>query len=123
MTNNKNSYPIPALREDLRLRASALAVKLSRSVGRLTSCENAPCLEYGDEVRYEEDLIRRLLYLQRCREALERCIPGSRVTVRFRRSDGSQGRTTFRKEGTNRVRVTGLTTEYPPRPAPNGAGH
>ena len=44
MKNNKNSYPIPALREELRLRASALAVKLSRSVGRLTSCENAPCL-------------------------------------------------------------------------------
>ena len=111
MKNNKNSYPIPALREDLRLQASALAVKLSRSVGRLTSCENAPCLEYGDEVRYEEDLIRRLLYLQRCREALERCIPGNRVTVRFRRNDGSQVRTTFRKEGTNRVQVTGLTTE------------
>lgn len=104
MKNNNNSYPIPALREDLRLRASALAVKLSRSVGRLTSCENAPCLEYGDEVRYEEDLIRSLLYLQRC-------IPGSRVTIRYRRADGSQGRTTFRKEGTNRVRVTGLVAD------------
>ena len=111
MSNNKNSYPIPALREELRLQASQLAVKLSRSVGRLTSCENAPCLEYGEEVRYEEELIRRLLYLQHCREALERCIPGSRVTVRFRRGDGSQIRTTFRKEGVNRVRVTGLMAE------------
>ena len=111
MNNNKNSYPIPALREDLRLRASGLAVKLSRSVGRLTSCENAPCLEYGDEVRYEEDLIRQILYLQRCRQALERCIAGHRVTVRYRRTDGPQGRTTFRKEGVNRVRVTGLTAE------------
>ena len=107
MTNSKNSYSIPALREELRLCASALAEKLRRSVGRLTSCENAPCLEYGDEVRYEEELIRRLLYLQRCREALERCISGSRVTVRFRRSDGSQGRTTFRRVG-NQIRVTGL---------------
>lgn len=111
MKNNVRSCPIPTLREELRLRASALSVKLSRSVGRLTSCENAPCLEYGDEVRFEEDLIRRLMYLQHCREALERCIAGSRVTVRFRRSDGSQGRTTFRKEGPNRVRVTGLAAE------------
>lgn len=109
--NNTNAYPIPALREELRLRACALSVKLSRSVGRLTSCENAPCLEYGDEVRAEEDLIRRLLYLQHCREALERCIAGSRVTVRFRKSDGTQGRTTFRKEGPNRVRVTGLVPD------------
>ena len=106
--NNMKSCPIPALREELRLSAWALAVKLSRSVGRLSSCENAPCLEYGDEVRHEEDLIRRMMYLQHCREALERCIAGHRVTVRYRRPDGSQGRTTFRKVGINQVRVTGL---------------
>ena len=111
MQNNRISYPIPTLREDLRLRSSELAVRLSRSVGRLTSCEQAPCLEYGDEVRYEEDLVRRMLYLQHCREALERCIAGSRVTVRYRRPDGSQGRTSFRKEGHNRVRVTGLVAD------------
>ena len=111
MQNNRISYPIPTLREDLRLRSSELAVRLSRSVGRLTSCEQAPCLEYGDEVRYEEDLVRRMLYLQHCREALERCIAGSRVTIRYRRPDGSQGRTSFRKEGPNRVRVTGLVAD------------
>ena len=116
MKNTKNNqksqqYPISVLREDLRQRSVALAAKLNRSVGRLTSCENAPCLEYGDEVRYEEELIRRLLYLQHCREALERCIAGSRVTVRYRRPDGSQGRTSFRKEGPNRVRVTGLVAD------------
>ena len=111
MKNSNHSYPIPALREELRLRSSALAVKLSRSVGRLTSCENAPCLEYGDEVRFQQELIRRLMYLQHCREALERCIAGARVTVRFRRPDGSAGRTVFRKDGPNRVRVTGLTEQ------------
>ena len=111
MNTNKNSYPIPVLREDLRLKASGLSSRLNRSVGRLTSCENAPCLEYGEEVRYEEDLIRRMMYLQHCREALERCIAGHRVTVRFRRPDGTSGRTTFRKEGVNRVRVTGLMAE------------
>ena len=111
MKNNAKSYPIPALREELRLQSSALAQRLSRSVGRLTSCENAPCLEYGEEVRFEEDLIRRILYLQHCREALERCIAGSRVTVSYRKPDGSRGRTTFRKEGPNRVKVQGLVTE------------
>ena len=111
MKSNIISHPIPVLREDLRLQASNLSVKFSRSVGRLTSCENAPCLEYGEEVRREEDLIRRIMYLQHCREALERCIAGHRVTVRYRRPDGTLGRTTFRKEGVNRVRVTGLVME------------
>ena len=109
--NNMNAYPIPVLREDLRLKASAVATRLGRSVARLTSCENAPCLEYGEEVRTEEDLIRRLLYLQHCREALERCIAGARVTVSYRKPDGARGRTTFRKEGPNRVKVQGLVTE------------
>lgn len=111
MKNNSNAYPAPLLREELRQRSSALAQRLSRSVARMTSCENAPCLEYGDEVRIQQDLIRRVLYLQHCRDALERCIAGYRVTVRFRRPDGSQGRTTFRRDGPNRVRVTGLTEE------------
>lgn len=106
--NNANAYPIPVLREELRRKASDAAQRLSRSVARLTSCENAPCLEYGDEVRFQQELIRRLMYLQHCREALERCIAGARVTVRFRRPDGSAGRTVFRKDGPNRVRVTGL---------------
>ena len=109
--NNMNAYPIPVLREDLRLKASAVAAQLGRSVARLTSCENAPCLVYGEEVRTEEDLIRRLLYLQHCREALERCIAGARVTVSYRKPDGSRGRTTFRKEGPNQVKVQGLVTE------------
>ena len=109
MKNNKTEYfPISTLREDLRLRASGHAARLSRSVARLTSCDPLPCLEYGEEVRTEEELIRRLLYLQHCREALERCIAGARVTVSYRKPDGSRGRTTFRKAGPNRVKVTGL---------------
>jgi hypothetical protein len=108
MKNNIHSCPIPALREELRLRACGVANRLSRSVGRLTSCENAPCLEYGEEVRFEEELMRSLMYFQHCRVALEKCIAGRRVTVRFRRADGSTARTTFRKEGVNRVKVTGL---------------
>ena len=108
MKNTKNSYPIPALREDLRLRASALAVKLSRSVGRLTSCDPDPCLEYGEEVAYQQELAQQLFYLQHCRNALERSIAAKSATLRYRWPDGSSSRTTFRKAGPNRVKVTGL---------------
>lgn len=111
MKNKAVSHPIPALREDLRLQACAVAGRLSRSVARLTSCEALPCLEYGDEVLCQQELVRRLLYLQHCRDALEKCIGGSKVTVRFRRRDGSSGRTCFRREGVNRVKVTGFLTE------------
>ena len=51
MKNNKTEYfPISTLREELRLRASEYAGRLSRSVGRLTSCDRLPCLEYAEEV-------------------------------------------------------------------------
>lgn len=110
MKTNSNAFPIPTLREDLRLRSCALAARLSRSVARLTSCDSQPCLEYGDEVRTEQELATRLFYLQHCRDALEKCIGGSRVTVRYRWSDGTVTRTAFRKDGPNRVKVTGFRT-------------
>ena len=49
MKNNKNQYfPIASLREILRQRSNAPAARLSRSVGRLTSCDLLPCMEYGE---------------------------------------------------------------------------
>ena len=111
INNRIQFFPASDLREALRQQSVAVSARLGRSVARLTSCEAQPCLEYGEEVRTEEDLIRRLLYLQHCREALERCIAGARVTVSYRKPDGSRGRTTFRKEGPNRVKVQGLVTE------------
>ena len=109
MKNNKTEYfPISALRESLRLSSCQLAARLSRSVGRLTSCDALPCLEYGEEIHFEYDLARRLFYNQQCRDALEHCIDGKDATVHYRWSDGSQTRTTFRKIGPNRVKVTGL---------------
>ena len=107
-TNKTEYFPIPALREDLRLHSSALAVRLSRSVGRLTSCDEQPCLEYGEEIQTEYKLARRLFYTQQCRDALEHCIDGKTATVRYHWPDGSVTRTTFRKIGPNRVKVTGL---------------
>lgn len=109
MKNNRSEcYPIPVLREELRLGAAELGARLARSVARLTSCDNLPCLEYGDEIRSERDLAERLFYLQHCRDALERTIAGSCATVRYRWTDGTVTRTIFRKIGPNRVKVIGL---------------
>ena len=108
MKNQTTEYPINLLREQLRQRAMAVSQKLSRSVGRLTSCDNLPCLEYGEEVAAEEALAQELFYLQHCRSALERCIPRRSVTLRYRMPDGTTIRTQFRKIGPARVRVTNL---------------
>jgi hypothetical protein len=109
MKNNKTEYfPIPELRRSLHQASCALAARLSRSVGRLTSCDELPCLEYGEEIRFEYALARQLFYTQQCRDALEHCIDGKCATVRYRWTDGRQTRTTFRKIGPNRVKVTGL---------------
>ena len=108
-TNNTPEFPIPALRETLRQQASQLCVRLGRSVGRLTSCDALPCLEYGEEIKKEQALAQELFYIQHCRNALERCIAGGSATLRYRWSDSVVTRTRFRKTGPNRVRVTGLS--------------
>jgi hypothetical protein len=101
-------FPIGVLREDLRQRSCTLAAKLSRSVGRLTSCDALPCLEYGEEVMAEQRLARELLYLQHCRNALEHCIGSGGATLRYRWDSGQVTQTRFRKVGPGRVKVTGL---------------
>jgi hypothetical protein len=108
MKNNKNESPVMSLREDLRLQASEISRRLSRSVGRLTSCELLPCLEYGEEIEYQQQLVERLLYLQYCREALEKCIHAGAAMQRYRWRDGHVTVTRFRMVGPARVRVSGL---------------
>ena len=89
MKNNKTEYfPISTLREELRLRASEYAGRLSRSVGRLTSCDRLPCLEYAEEVAAEHALAEKLFYAQHCRDALERCIDVGGAALRYRWADG-----------------------------------
>lgn len=107
-SNTKTEYPIPQLREFLRQEAGSITTRLSRSVARLTSCDALPCLEYGEEVQHQLALAQQLFYLQHCRTALERCIAGKTVSLRYRWPDGTVSRTVFRKCGPNRVRVTGL---------------
>ena len=106
--NNAQYYSVFQLREDLRKQANDVSARLSRSVGRLTSCDPDPCLEYGEEVAYQQALAQQLFYLQHCRNALERSIAAKSATLRYRWPDGSSSRTTFRKAGPNRVKVTGL---------------
>lgn len=110
MKNNPKpqQFPISVLREDLRQRSCAVAARLSRSVGRLTSCDPLPCLEYGEEVLAEQRLAQELFYLQHCRNALERCIDAGGATLRYRWGDGHMTHTRFRKIGPGRVKVTGL---------------
>ena len=106
--NNAQHFPIRILREELRLEAVAVARKLSRSVGRLTSCDALPCEEYGEEVTLEHGLAERLLYIQHCRSALEQCIARSKVNLRYRWSDGTTTVIRFRKTGPSTVKVFGL---------------
>ena len=106
--NKPQYFSVFQLREDLRKQANDVSARLSRSVGRLTSCDPEPCLEYGEEVAYQYALAQQLFYLQYCRNTLERSIAAQSATLRYRWPDGSASRTTFRKAGPNRVKVTGL---------------
>jgi len=106
--NKARYFSVFQLREELRQQATAVAAKLSRSVGRLTSCDPEPCLEYGEEVQFQQELAQQLFYLQHCRNALERSIQAKSAALRYRWPDGTVSRTTFRKAGPNRVKVTGL---------------
>lgn len=101
-------YARQALREQLRLEAAEQAQRLSRSVGRLTSCDALPCPDYGDEVQRECLLIDQLLYFQHCRSALERCLEHGGARLRYRWSDGTLTVTCFQRLRQGRVRVSGL---------------
>ena len=110
MKNNKtvSEHSIFTLREDLRLEAHGLTERLHRSVGRLTSCERQPCLEYGEEIAYQRVLAERLFYLQHCRDTLEKCISTGKVVLRYHWQDGTVSITRFRKLGPARVQLTGF---------------
>ena len=106
--NKPQYFSVFQLREQLRCQANETTARLSRSVNRLTSCDPDPCLEYAEEVRYQQELAQQLFYLQHCRNALERSIASQCAVLRYRWPDGTASRTTFRKADPNRVKVTGL---------------
>ena len=113
MASRKNTqeYPIQVLREKLRQQSSKQAALLSRSVGRLTSYDVQPCLEYREEVAAEYTVIDRLLYAQQCRSSLERCIASGAARLHYRWRDGRTTETHFRRTAPGRVRVSGLLAE------------
>lgn len=113
MANKQNTkeYLIGIIRENLRQSSARQAALLARSVGRLTSCDAQPCLEYRAEIAHEHTVIDRLLYLQECRNSLERCISAGVVRLRYRWRDGRITETWFRKSAPGRIRVSGLVAE------------
>lgn len=108
---NTQEYPVRVLRENLRQRSTRQAALLSRSVGRLTSYDAQPCLEYRQEVAAEYEVIDCLLYTQQCRSALEACIGSGFARLRYRWRDGRVTETRFRRVAPGRVRVSGLQKE------------
>ena len=109
--NNTQEYPIQVLREKLRQRSNRQAALLSRSVGRLTSCDVQPCLEYRQEVAAEYAVIDRLLYVQQCRSSLERCIATGSARLRYHWRGGQTTETRFRRTAPGRIKVSGLLAE------------
>lgn len=81
---NTSEYPIQIIREKLRENSAQQAALLSRSVGRLTSCDALPCLEYRTEIANEHAIIDRLIYIQECRNSLERCIGSGAARLLYR---------------------------------------
>ena len=113
MANKQNAkeYPIQIIRENLRRCSIQQAALLARSVGRLTSCDVQPCLEYRAEIASEHAVIDRLLYIQECRTALERCIGYGAARLRYRWRDGRVTETCFRRTAPGRIKVSGLLAE------------
>ena len=115
---NAKEYPIQIIRENLRQSSARQAALLTRSVGRLTSCDVQPCLEYRQEIANEHTVIDRLLYIQECRNSLEKCIGSGSARLRYRWRDGRVTDTCFRRTLPGRIRVSGLLAE----PALRAAG-
>lgn len=99
--------PVEGAREELRRRAVCQAEKLSRSVARLTSCDD-PCIEYADEVLHEKAVIDDLLFYQCCRAALERCLENKSAALRYKRQDGTVRTVSFQRQSLGRVKIQGL---------------
>lgn len=110
--NTKNAayqiLPAAIAREELRLRASGEAEKLSRSVSRRTSCGEA-YPEYREEVVTDYDTVDELLFCQQCRAALERCLANKTAALRYRRRDGAVQTVRFCRLPQGRVKIWGLS--------------
>ena len=100
--------PLETARERFRSQAMDRAQRLSRSVARRTSDDCQPCLEYRAEILAERSAIDDLLYVQHCRDSLERCIASGSASLRYRSQDGSLRTIRFRRTSLSRVKIWGL---------------
>lgn len=117
---NSVQLPIHVLRETLRASAMERTARLSRSVARRTSYDAMPCTEYGAEVAAQRRAMEDVLYVQRCRDALEQCISRGRARLRYRWADGTRTETCFRRTEPGRVKATGLDRKYMDVPGNGG---
>ena len=99
--------PTAAAREELRRRAAGQTEVLTRSVARLTSCDD-PCPEYSEEVRNEYAVVDELLFYQQCRAALERCLESDSAALRYKCMDESVREVCFKRISLGRVKIWGL---------------
>ncbi len=99
--------PTAAAREELRRRAAGQSELLSRSVARLTSCDD-PCPEYSEEVRSEYAAVDELLFYQQCRAALERCLAENSAVLHYKCLDESVRTVCFRRISLGRIKIWGL---------------
>lgn len=104
--SNVQVYSVDFLREYMRRSSMKQAEILSRSVSRLTSSDEQPCVEYGAEIQAERDMIDRLLYIQQCRSALEHCIDKKQVRMRYKWRDGRITEMWFRRMPGGKVRIS-----------------
>jgi len=106
--DNYQDYPIHVLRENLRQASVKKASMLSRSVGLLTSYDAQPCTEYGTELDRQYSLAGDLLFVQRCRAALERSIASGYAKTTYKKPNGDPGEVRFRRTSPGRIRAYGL---------------
>jgi len=102
------TFPILALREQLRQKSVDYGSSLLRSVSRRTSYDSLPCVEYREEVEAEYTSIDLLLYTQNARKVLETCIATGAARLRYRWGDGRVTVTRFQRMKLGRVKVWGL---------------
>lgn len=104
----KQIFYVYTIREKLRQASVDASNKLNKSVSRLTSYDNLPCDEYYLEVQNQKKLVNKILYLQNCRAAVERCISTGAAVVKFKIA-GDISITRFYLTKDHKIKAIGLS--------------
>ena len=95
---NNTHGSVLAIRQELQQQSTELATQLQRSVQRATSVDHLPCDEYGAEVARQHALAEELLFVQHCRNALERSVAKGSSRLVWRWQGGGRSEVRFRRE-------------------------